>query len=215
MPDPGGDTRQNWITLGMASQLLGVSESTIRRWADSGEVRSFRTGGGHRRILEEDLRRIMGSQPNANAARDQDHISDLAVARIKRRLTRGRTGHSPALDSLSPEIRDRLRLMGRQMVDIFARVIASGSKKERFIEDSRAMGREYGRMLVGAGLGLTTAVSTFNSLRRSMEETASQIASESGLGTEEAVEAIENVLELADIVLEGMAEVYEHSAGHQ
>ncbi|HSP55765.1 MAG TPA: MerR family DNA-binding transcriptional regulator, partial [Dehalococcoidia bacterium] len=36
-----------WITLGQACKLLGVNESTLRRWADAGNVRSFRTPGGH------------------------------------------------------------------------------------------------------------------------------------------------------------------------
>ena len=208
MAETAGEPKQNWLKLTEASTMLGVSESTIRRWADSGEVRSFRTSGGHRRILEEDLRRIIGAGGHSSA-HDQEHISDIAIARVKRMLSRQRQGHTSVFDQFSPEIRDRLRLMGRQMVDLFARVISAGSKKERFVEDARAMGREYGRMLVGSGFGLTSAVATFNTLRRSMEETASQIASESGLSMEATVEAIENVLDLADIVLEGMAEVYE------
>ena len=48
-----------WITLGQACKLLGVNESTLRRWADAGHVRSFRTPGGHRRFSEEDLRVLM------------------------------------------------------------------------------------------------------------------------------------------------------------
>ena len=32
-----------WITLGQACKLLGVNESTLRRWADAGHTRSFRT----------------------------------------------------------------------------------------------------------------------------------------------------------------------------
>jgi hypothetical protein len=46
-------------------------------------------------------------------------------------------------------------------------------------------------------------------MRRSLEETASQIATEAGLSTEEAVDAVESTLELADQMLEGMASVYE------
>lgn len=211
LPENQGSERLTWITLRAAAELLGVSESTVRRWADSGEVRSYRTGGGHRRILEEDLRRIVANQMPAPAARDSDRISELAVARVKRRLGRGRMGHAAAFDQLPEEARDRLRLMGRQLVDLFARYIASDSKPERFTEDARTIGREYGRMLVAMNVGLTTAVATFNSLRRSIEETASQIASEAELSTEEAVEAIEDILGLADVVLEGMAEVYERS----
>jgi excisionase family DNA binding protein len=211
---PADDSpRQTWLTLGAASDLLGVSESTVRRWADAGEVRSYRTTGGHRRVLEEDLRQIVASAAATPASRDTDRISDLATARIKRRLTRGRQTHSmAAFEGLSDDARDRLRMLGRQQVDLFARYIASDSKRERFTEDARTIGREYGRMLVAEHFGLTAAVATYNSLRRSLEETASQIATEAGLPTEEAVEAIENILELADVVLEGMASVYESTA---
>lgn len=205
-PGPG-----SWLTLGAASAMLGVSESTIRRWADAGEVHVYRTPGGHRRVSADDLRHII-SKASPQDARNTDHISDIALARVRRRLSRGRQTHSmPALEGLSDEARTRLRLMGRQLVDLFARFIASGSKRERFIADARTVGREYGRTLVASGMGLTSAVATFNSLRRSLEETASQIATEAGLGTEDAVEAIESSLALVDMVLEGMAEVYEAS----
>ena len=114
-----------------------------------------------------------------------------------------------SFEGLSGDTRDHLRLLGRQLVDLFARYIASDSKRERFTEDARTSGRQYGLTLVAAGVGLTAAVATFNALRRSLEETASQIATEAGLSTEDAVEAIENILVLADVVLEGMASVYE------
>jgi excisionase family DNA binding protein len=209
-PNPIG--KQTWLTLGAASGLLGVSESTIRRWADAGEVRSFRTRGGHRRILEDDLRQIVANA-STSPSRDTDRISDIALGRVKRRMSRTHVGHpTAAFEGFSDDARERLRLLGRQLVDLFARYIASDSKKERFVEDARAIGREYGRQLVGAGLGLTSAVTTFNSMRRSLEETASQIATEAGLPAEEAVEAIENILELCDVVLEGMAQVYETAA---
>ncbi len=204
------DEQPSWLTLGVASQLLGVSESTIRRWADAGDVRSFRTSGGHRRVLEEDLRRLLTSG-GGHAVSDSSHVSAVALARVKRRLGRKQRSALPQPDLLDADAKDRLRLLGRQLVELFARFISSGAKGERFAEDARLIGREYGRTLVAAHVGLTAAVTTFNSLRLTLEETAVQIASESGLSTEDAVEAIERVLRLADVVLEGMAEVYERN----
>ena len=61
MAGDGAPAHMSWLTLGAASALLGVSESTIRRWADAGEIRSYRTSGGHRRVLEEDLRQIVSN----------------------------------------------------------------------------------------------------------------------------------------------------------
>lgn len=212
MADEQAAGRQRWLTLGAASELIGVSESTIRRWADAGEINSYKTRGGHRRILETDLLRLVANQHQA-PARDADRISDLALARIKRRISRGRQTHAMAVfTGLNDESRDRLRMIGRQTVDLFARYIASSNRGDRFTEDARTVGREYGRTLVASNVGLTAAVVTFNSLRRSLEETASQIASEAGMSTDDAVEALEATLGLADVVLEGMAEVYESAS---
>lgn len=210
----GQDEETTWLTLGAASRLLGVSESTVRRWADAGEVRSYRTSGGHRRVRQEDLRLIIGG--GKAGASDSDRISDLALARVKRQLSRGRqTPAFSSLDSLGDEARDRLRMLGRQLVDLFARYMTSRSKGERYVEDARTVGREYGRILAAEGIGLTAAVTAFNALRHSLEQTAWQNASESSLPPEDAVEALEAVLGLADIVLEGMAGMYEARQGQK
>jgi excisionase family DNA binding protein len=201
--------KETWITLGAAAALMGVSESTVRRWADAGELRSYRTSGGHRRVLEEDLRQLVGPRAASAPSRDTDRISDIALLRVKRQLNRRGRGPALPLEGFSEEARDRLRLLGRQLVDLFARFIASNAKGERFSADARTVGHEYGRMLVEQGVRLSVAVATFNRLRHSLEETASQIASESSLSAEDAVEAIEQTLGLADTVLEGMAEIYE------
>ena len=203
---------QQWLSLGRASRLLGVSHSTVRRWADAGEIRSYRTSGGHRRILDEDVRQFMAQSSQAAATPDTDRISELAVARVKRRLSRRRQSHDmDAFAGLEKATRERLRFIGRQLVDLFARFVSSRTRPERFIDDARGIGGEYGRTLVAAGVTLTDAVMTFNALRRSLEETAAQLASEAQQGTEEAVEAMESILGLADSVLEGMAQVYEES----
>ena len=37
-----------WVTLSRACEILGVDESTLRRWADSGRLRVYRTPAGLR-----------------------------------------------------------------------------------------------------------------------------------------------------------------------
>ncbi len=51
---PSNDTAA--LGIGAAAASLGVSPSTIRRWADCGRLGSVRTKGGHRRILAADVR---------------------------------------------------------------------------------------------------------------------------------------------------------------
>jgi len=45
----------DWLTLGQAARYLGVAQSTIRKWSDSGRVRAFYTPGRHRRYRRADL----------------------------------------------------------------------------------------------------------------------------------------------------------------
>jgi excisionase family DNA binding protein len=50
-----GGADVEWLTLGQAAKYLGVSESTVRKWADEGKLPAFSTPGGHRRFRRADL----------------------------------------------------------------------------------------------------------------------------------------------------------------
>jgi len=57
-----GRSDPQWLSLGDASRLLGVSTATVRRWADSGRLRPFTTPGGHRRFSRASLERLLPAQ---------------------------------------------------------------------------------------------------------------------------------------------------------
>ena len=57
-PAPLGEA--DWLTLGQAARYLGVAQSTIRKWSDSGRVRVFKTPGRHRRYRRDDLDAFLG-----------------------------------------------------------------------------------------------------------------------------------------------------------
>jgi excisionase family DNA binding protein len=49
------------LSTSEAARHLGVSLSTIRRWADSGHLRGYRTPGGQRRFTIEQLDQFLES----------------------------------------------------------------------------------------------------------------------------------------------------------
>jgi excisionase family DNA binding protein len=59
MPMPANEP--DWLTLGQAAKHLGVAQSTIRKWSDSGRVPAFYTPGGHRRYRRSDLDAFLSS----------------------------------------------------------------------------------------------------------------------------------------------------------
>jgi excisionase family DNA binding protein len=58
-PPSGVDAAADWLTIGEAAKYLGVAQSTVRSWADSGRLETFKTPGGHRRFRREDLDRFV------------------------------------------------------------------------------------------------------------------------------------------------------------
>jgi excisionase family DNA binding protein len=54
--------KQRFLTIAEAGEFLHVSETSLRRWTNSGKLRCFRVGGrGERRFLVEDLMEFMAS----------------------------------------------------------------------------------------------------------------------------------------------------------
>lgn len=206
--DAGGVT--GWVSLGRACKLLGVNESTLRRWADNGRVRSFRTPGGHRRFAEEDLSRLQQSRPaRERPAADAGALNSLALTRIRRRLQRGRGHEAGWYSSVDEDIRVRFRPLGRRLVALAAERLERRARRGRLIEEARAIGREYGQELSRSGVALRDAVEAFTFFRRSLDETARQFSQREGLSAEEAATAWEQVSSLADVVLMAMVETFE------
>jgi excisionase family DNA binding protein len=54
---PGADA-ERLLTLQEAAMAVGVSASTMRRWADDGRIRAIRTAGGHRRFALDAVRQM-------------------------------------------------------------------------------------------------------------------------------------------------------------
>jgi excisionase family DNA binding protein len=55
----------DWLTLGQAAVYLGVAQSTIRKWSDSGRLPAFYTPGGHRRFRRHDLDAFLAGSRSA------------------------------------------------------------------------------------------------------------------------------------------------------
>jgi excisionase family DNA binding protein len=195
-----------WVTLGRASEILGVDESTLRRWADSGRLRVYRTPGGHRRFSLVNLEEILAGDAKH---RGSDEIERLAVARIRRQLQRARQHEDVWYVSLTEANRQKLRDHGRRLIEMVGEYINKRSRRSGLLEEARQIGSAYGSVLIEAGLPLPSAISAYIGFRRTMDETTRQAALHEALPTEEALEACGQVQALGDQVLRGLVAAYE------
>jgi excisionase family DNA binding protein len=161
--DPG------WVSLTEACRLLGVSPSTIRRWSDTGVVRTFVTPGGHRRFSRAGLEAMLPDRPG------QAHpsLADLGetpnrMARGYRRAAEGTPGPIPWVAELGDADRERLRAYGRGIVAALIAALDSpdARRREGFLREAEDACAEYGRMAGREGLGSVTTADLFLRFRR-------------------------------------------------
>lgn len=196
-----------WLTLGQACRLLNVDESTLRRWADARQVRTFRTPGGHRRFAESDVRSIVDGR---GKKQELGNVGDLATRRIRRQVHSSQNADWYA--TVDDAQRERLRVLGRGLMTLVADYVAKRRRKSSLLEEARATGAQYGAALEGAGMSLSQAMHAFTFFRRSLDQSAKQALAKQGAPAAEATEVCEQIMALSDEVLLGIAGAYERAA---
>jgi excisionase family DNA binding protein len=194
--DSKTDDKNCWLSLGDACRILDVSQSTLRQWADGGYLKVYRTPGGHRRFLRDDLAIFVdGSVP-------QPHIDShmamegSALRRIRRRLHQEAVLRQPWYQSLDSEGRDRMRLFGRRLLSLLAQQPLQRPRRQEAISEAFLLGRQYGAEMVEKGVALKDTVEAFVFFRTMVLESAPS-------------DSWSWILELADRVLVGVTESHE------
>ena len=70
------DQGKEWLTLGQAAAFLGAAQSTVRKWADGGQLAAFYTPGGHRRFRRGDLEAFLAVPRGGPASRSSVLVVD-------------------------------------------------------------------------------------------------------------------------------------------
>ncbi|HLF78980.1 MAG TPA: helix-turn-helix domain-containing protein [Dehalococcoidia bacterium] len=198
-----------WVSLRRACEILGVDESTLRRWADTGRLRVYRTPGGHRRFSLGNLEEMVAGE---GRHRGSDEVERIAMPRIRRQLQRARQQEHGWYASLSDANRVRLRDLGRRLLEMAGEYLDKRTRRSGLLDEALEIGGAYGGVLIDAGLPLAGAVGAYIGFRKTMDETTRQTAERESLPMEEALEAIGQVHALGDQVLLGMASAYEAAA---
>lgn len=180
--------------------MLGVDQSTLRRWSDSGKVPVFRTPGGHRRYNEDDLRAFMRGESRPRRRMSRQVLTDLSFSAYQAdylRQARSRSWYT-AYDA---EQLNELRLLGRRLVDLAVRAIGGRGSHREIDEEGRAIGRRYGVLSAEAGLSATDAVEAFLFFRFPVIQAVARFIEEESLPPKRAVRIFAEISQFMDQVM--------------
>ena len=198
IPQGNGD----WLSLRDACRLLDVSDTTLRQWADAGHLRVYRTPGGHRRFLRQDVESLTRSpRPTPEPARE-DSREAPTLRRIRRRLSQDSVTQQPWFQAVEPEGHDRMRLFGRRLLSLLMQESGPRRYRQELLAEARMLGQEYGSEMLGRNVVLTDSVEAFVFFRTMVLDSA-------------PAASWARILETSDKVLAGLCASYQQSAAQQ
>ncbi|MFQ5925105.1 MAG: helix-turn-helix domain-containing protein [Dehalococcoidia bacterium] len=188
------------IRISEASQILGVSEATLRQWTDEGKIRAFVTPGGHRRYSMDGLRQFMGSRQRVHSIKDL--VAELeGAASLHREIVGANFSNTSWYSRLSRESQERLGQYGRRLLDLVIRYITEPRKREETIKLAHDIGCDFGEELAKQGLSLTDSLEAFTLHRNPVVNAATHLLKGRKALDERTVEAIPLVTYIMDEAL--------------
>lgn len=199
---------RRWLTLGLASALLGINEATLRHWSDNGLVRAFRTPGGHRRFSAEDIYALMESASPVSG--EGLRVGGAAVLpRIRRRLRTYRPRSPSWMGQLDAAAHDRMRRLGRTFLDLCLDYVDSAQPKA--LSAAAELGEVYAREIASCGISLSDALGAFVFFRDATIEAIKPALLRRAAGAEDACAALERLWRLTDQALVNVATSYDQA----
>jgi molybdopterin-binding protein len=104
------------LTVRAAAERLGVAYSTLKRWVHTGRVRTTRTEGGHHRIAESEIERLLARQQPEGRPRVSGPDADESLGGLSARNRLHGFVEEVRVDGLLAQV--RLRVGDQQLTAV-------------------------------------------------------------------------------------------------
>jgi len=208
---------ETWFTLSEAAELLNIHPTTLRRWADGGDIPALVTPGGHRRFAATDLARFARERSalrNVNSLTGLWATKALAYTRQESMAERKESW----LTYFDEEARNRNRMLGQQLMGLTLQYLSSESSEEgsaSILEEAGRIGRLYAEHAKSQGLPLRATLEASIFFRDSLIETALQPPESANIRPEANMRLLRRVNDLLNTVHLAVADVYDQEASER
>lgn len=161
-------TDADWLNLSQAAEILGVHPSTLRAWADKGDIPAHRTPGKHRRFRRAEIETWAAARRDAKASFSGQLIIQTTLGRTRLQMAEGRLNTMPWYQRLDETRKREFREAGRRLLAGLMRYLDSADTSaddaahgEEALAEAQAVGRDYARLGRNAGMTLSATVTLY------------------------------------------------------
>jgi len=205
-------TESDWLTLGKASQLLGVHPTTLRAWVDAGLIHAFLTPGGHRRFQLAMLRVFLNRRRDDTETRALTVAPDQALQQVRQQLSEQPVARESWYQRMSDAQRAQHRETGARLLGLLLQFVSRSENAEHFIVEGRALVQEYGREFALANFSVSELAQAFLFFRRMIVNAAYYPAGGSAPSDAEGMRLLQRITLFMDEMLVATLAAYERGA---
>lgn len=202
-------TTEQWLTLRQAAAQLDVHPTTLRRWADNGDIAVMITPGGHRRFAASEVGRFAQERYGRRKGGSPAEMwAEQALAETRKEVVVHR--NERWLAAFDDTLRERHRLLGQQLMGLTLQYL-SNENGGAIIEEARNIGHQYGLISLAAGLPLPQVLEAAMFFRDMLVETSLYLPESARIRPEANARLLRRLNTLLNAVHLAIAETY-HAA---
>lgn len=199
--------QEEWLPLGQAAEQLSVHPTTLRRWADNGEIPVMLTPGGHRRFASSDLARFADERKRIHRVQDLGEVwADRALSEARRELVVHQGDQW--MVGFDDQARARHRALGRQLMGLTLRYL-SEENGAQFLQQAHDIGRQYAELSMQSAMPLSEALRAAIFFRDTLVETALNLPDNIHVRPEANLRLLRRINTLLNTVHLAIAEEYD------
>lgn len=161
-----------WLSLKQAADQLGIHPTTLRRWADNGDIPVYITPGGHRRFLDADVQAVLGGGPlNVQETKPERAWATRALLSTQERIRDNRS-EMHWLQIFDEDKRAEQREVGKQLLALIMQHIALPEGDETLFVEAERIAERYADSCKSIGLTAAQGLEIIVFFRDNMTETA-------------------------------------------
>ncbi|MFN2236824.1 MAG: helix-turn-helix domain-containing protein [Anaerolineales bacterium] len=196
-----------WLSLSEVAKILGVHPSTVRNWANQGQIPVHRTKGGHRRFKQSEV--VLWQQTQqTNDSNEAQLVVKNALKLTRFHITEGHLQNENWYQKLDEDARIKYRLSGRNLMSgLLAYLSATGTEADA---EARSLGYEYATRGRHYDLDILDATQAFLFFRNTLFEAMLAVYEAASINSSQAwSDMFRKVNSFTDKILTTLLETYQ------
>jgi excisionase family DNA binding protein len=199
-----------WISLKDAAHRLGVHPTTLRRWADAGQLPVMLTPGGHRRFAIADIEAFAADRRRVRFSHSLEQTwAEQALIQTRQELVSHRD--EPWLAVFDEADREYKRRLGRRLMGVMLQYISFGEGGDELLAEASAIGREHAQNALRYGMSLVEAMQAIMFFRDTLVEVVVHLPEKAHVRPESSLHLLRRINTLLNTVQLAVAGLYDLS----